>query len=169
MGVGVALLMVMLVPSAAWAAKEKFVRSKPHVNIGTIGHVDSAESLLVTLSLVGLPAVTPGASQSCSAELGVRVRDAAKPGEEPVFEEDGIPLRANTGVVVDATPATATDPASPLLYEVTVKGENIDGRHCVFRGLVEVQSVLEGRTTRAVTLRPEDFILLPNGAPTLRR
>ncbi|KAA3656466.1 MAG: GTP-binding protein, partial [Candidatus Promineifilaceae bacterium] len=39
-------------------AKEKFVREKPHVNIGTIGHVDHGKTTLTaaitkTLSLKG--------------------------------------------------------------------------------------------------------------------
>lgn len=29
-------------------AKEKFVRSKPHVNIGTIGHVDHGKTTLTS-------------------------------------------------------------------------------------------------------------------------
>jgi translation elongation factor EF-Tu-like GTPase len=32
-------------------AKEKFDRSKPHVNIGTIGHVDQAKTSLVSAIL----------------------------------------------------------------------------------------------------------------------
>jgi GTPase len=40
-------------------AKEKFVREKPHVNIGTIGHIDHGKTTLTaaitkTLSLKGL-------------------------------------------------------------------------------------------------------------------
>ncbi len=31
-------------PGAAYAAKEKFERTKPHVNVGTIGHVDHGAS-----------------------------------------------------------------------------------------------------------------------------
>ena len=33
-------------------AKEKYVRTKPHVNIGTIGHVDHGTVQLVTLTTV---------------------------------------------------------------------------------------------------------------------
>ena len=32
-------------------AKEEFVRTKPHVNIGTIGHVDHGKTTLTTLNL----------------------------------------------------------------------------------------------------------------------
>ena len=32
-------------------AKEKFERNKPHINIGTIGHVDHGKTLLLLLSL----------------------------------------------------------------------------------------------------------------------
>jgi hypothetical protein len=98
----------------------------------------------------------------------VQVEEAQPRGNVPVFEEDGIPLRADAGLVVDATPTGSTDPAAPLLYKVTVKGENIDGHHCVFRGLVEVRDAL-GCATRSVALRPEDFILLRGPAPPSRR
>jgi len=41
-------------------AKEKFVRSKPHVNIGTIGHIDHGKTTLTAailnvLSKLGVP------------------------------------------------------------------------------------------------------------------
>ena len=38
-------------------AKEKFERTKPHVNIGTIGHVDHGKTTLV--QLVTLTTVKP--------------------------------------------------------------------------------------------------------------
>jgi len=162
------LMAALLVPAVAHAAKEKFVRSKPHVNIGTIGHVDGTESLVFTLSLVGLPgagALPPGTAPSCAADFGVRIRNASDLDAGPLFEEDGIPLRANTSAVVEATVAGTASPDAPLLYEVSAMGENVDGLHCVFRGLVEVRSLTEGRTTRALPLRPEDFVLLRRPPP----
>ena len=35
-----------LTPDAGFAAKEKFERTKPHVNVGTIGHVDHGKTTL---------------------------------------------------------------------------------------------------------------------------
>ncbi|MFH0764670.1 MAG: GTP-binding protein, partial [Candidatus Omnitrophota bacterium] len=35
-------------------AKETFVRSKPHVNIGTIGHIDHGKTTLTAAILVAL-------------------------------------------------------------------------------------------------------------------
>ena len=40
-------------------AKEKFDRSKPHVNIGTIGHVDHGKTTL-TAAIATLLSVTQG-------------------------------------------------------------------------------------------------------------
>jgi len=54
------------------AEKEKFVRGKPHVNIGTIGHVDHGKTTLVSailhvLSLKGLKAVEKSVDEIDSA------------------------------------------------------------------------------------------------------
>jgi translation elongation factor EF-Tu-like GTPase len=47
-------------------AKEKFVRTKPHVNIGTIGHVDHGKTMLtaaithvLSKSMRRKPVITP--------------------------------------------------------------------------------------------------------------
>ena len=56
---------------AALAAKEKFVRSKPHVNIGTIGHVDQGNDV-VTL-FVRTAASVIDRPQSCAFEGDVIV------------------------------------------------------------------------------------------------
>lgn len=42
-------------------AKEKFERNKPHVNIGTIGHVDHGKTTL-TAAITAVLAVTNGAA-----------------------------------------------------------------------------------------------------------
>ena len=49
-------------------AKEKFVRNKPHVNVGTIGHIDHGKSTL-TAALVHVcslvdPKATPPRARS---------------------------------------------------------------------------------------------------------
>ncbi|NLY94409.1 MAG: elongation factor Tu, partial [Myxococcales bacterium] len=40
-------------------AKEKFVRSKPHVNVGTIGHIDHGKTTL-TAAIMSVMADTYG-------------------------------------------------------------------------------------------------------------
>jgi hypothetical protein len=46
--VAIALLAAQTLASGAMAAKEKFERTKPHVNVGTIGHVDDGPDQLAT-------------------------------------------------------------------------------------------------------------------------
>ena len=60
-------------------AKEKFVRSKPHVNVGTIGHIDHGKSTL-TAALVNVSALRGLAEKRSYAEItkGGTVRDANK-------------------------------------------------------------------------------------------
>lgn len=164
----VALLAALLLPAFAQAAKEKFVRDKPHVNIGTIGHVDnSSESLSLTLSLVGLPTSGDSAGPSlmprCSGSFDIRILESSALDGPAVFERR-VELEQNRSHVSDVP---RQDFTSPLLYEVTAQGEYIDGRHCVFRGLIEVQS--DVAATRAIPLLPEDFILLGKPERPLRR
>ena len=60
-------------------AKEKFDRSKPHVNIGTIGHVDHGKTTLTA-------AIT-----SVLADMGfAEVRDFASIDNAPEEKERGI-------------------------------------------------------------------------------
>jgi elongation factor Tu len=60
-------------------AKEKFVRNKPHVNVGTIGHIDHGKSTL-TAALVHVSALRGLAEKRSYAEItkGGTVRDANK-------------------------------------------------------------------------------------------
>jgi elongation factor Tu len=60
-------------------AKEKFVRNKPHVNVGTIGHIDHGKSTL-TAALVNVSALRGLAEMRSYAEItkGGTVRDANK-------------------------------------------------------------------------------------------
>jgi elongation factor Tu len=60
-------------------AKEKFVRSKPHVNIGTIGHIDHGKTTL-TAAITKVMADTFGGSAISYADIakGGTVRDASK-------------------------------------------------------------------------------------------
>ena len=82
-------------------AKEKFNRSKPHVNIGTIGHVDHGKTTLTA-------AITKVAVGQGPGEVhGVRSRSTKAPPEEKAiarhptistahveYESDQAPLRA---------------------------------------------------------------------------
>lgn len=160
-----ALVAALFLPAASQAAKEKFERTKPHVNVGTIGHVDNAaESLSLTLSLVGLPdpsvSETRLANRRCSGVFDIRILEANDLTGAPVFERRGVELGRNESLTVDAMPAAAAT-SGPLLYQVGLRGEHIDGLHCIFRGAFEVRNSFEGRTTRLLPLRPEDFIALP--------
>jgi elongation factor Tu len=60
-------------------AKEKFVRNKPHVNVGTIGHIDHGKSTL-TAALVHVSSLLGLAEKRSYAEItkGGTVRDANK-------------------------------------------------------------------------------------------
>jgi elongation factor Tu len=60
-------------------AKEKFVRTKPHVNIGTIGHIDHGKTTL-TAAITKVMADTYGGAAVAYADIakGGTVRDASK-------------------------------------------------------------------------------------------
>ena len=60
-------------------AKEKFVRSKPHVNVGTIGHIDHGKTTL-TAALVKVQSKKNLAKAISYADIakGGTVRDATK-------------------------------------------------------------------------------------------
>jgi elongation factor Tu len=60
-------------------AKEKFVRKKPHVNIGTIGHIDHGKTTL-TAAITKVMSDTYGGSAISYADIakGGTVRDATK-------------------------------------------------------------------------------------------
>jgi hypothetical protein len=70
-----------LTPQAE-AAKEKFVRSKPHVNIGTVGHASATETAVVFLR-TAVPSADPSSAPPCDGvegELVVYEPGAADPG-----------------------------------------------------------------------------------------
>src|ERR1700741_2839643 len=60
-------------------AKEKFVRKKPHVNVGTIGHIDHGKTTL-TAAITKVMADTYGGVATSYADIakGGTVRDASK-------------------------------------------------------------------------------------------
>ena len=63
-------------------AKEKFDRSKPHVNIGTIGHVDHGKTTLTAAITMTLAKNDPG----------VQVRDFDSIDNAPEERERGITI-----------------------------------------------------------------------------
>src|SRR5690606_31005777 len=60
-------------------AKEKFVRSKPHVNVGTIGHIDHGKTTL-TAAIMSVMADTYGGEKKDYKDIakGGTVRDDTK-------------------------------------------------------------------------------------------
>lgn len=158
-----------LLAGPAHAAKEKFKRDKPHLNVGTIGHVDHGKTTLaVSLSLVAphLQVDPDGDLPECSGRFDVRVLDAHDPGGEPLGELRDARLGANQTLQYEFDgPPTGDD---PVLFEsvavVARKLRNVDGRHCILRGLVEVRDRTTGETVRAHPIRPEDFVALPGGS-----
>ncbi|WP_443872847.1 GTP-binding protein, partial [Mitsuokella multacida] len=74
-------------------AKEKFERTKPHVNIGTIGHVDHGKTTL-TAAITKVLSETPG----CKASF----EDYADIDKAPEERERGITI--NTAHVEYETP-----------------------------------------------------------------
>jgi len=60
-------------------AKEKFVRSKPHVNIGTIGHIDHGKTCL-TAAITHVQALLGKATERQYSDIakGGTVRDETK-------------------------------------------------------------------------------------------
>ena len=60
-------------------AKEKFVRSKPHVNVGTIGHIDHGKTTL-TAAIMSVMADTYGGEKKDYKDIakGGTVRDETK-------------------------------------------------------------------------------------------
>src|SRR5687767_109153 len=61
-------------------AKETFARTKPHVNVGTIGHIDHGKSTLTAAIVVRQATKFPGIKVKSYAEItkGGTVRDANK-------------------------------------------------------------------------------------------
>ena len=62
-------------------AKEKFERTKPHVNVGTIGHVDHGKTTL-----------TAALTKVCAAAYGGETRDFDQIDNAPEERERGITI-----------------------------------------------------------------------------
>lgn len=159
---------LLLAAAPALAAKEKFVRNKPHVNIGTIGHVDHASSVVtVSISLL-LPAVQKDAGppeSECSGRFDVRVLDGSEPGAQPLAEWRDARLAADRTIQFDFDGPPGS--ANPLLFEyvsvVARKLRNVGDGGCLLRGVVEVRDRETGAALRTHPLRPEDFVPIRGG------
>ncbi|HJE04480.1 MAG TPA: GTP-binding protein, partial [Escherichia coli] len=60
-------------------SKEKFERTKPHVNVGTIGHVDHGKTTLTAAITTVLAKTYGGAAQMDGAILVVAATDGPMP------------------------------------------------------------------------------------------
>jgi hypothetical protein len=158
-----------LLAGPAEAAKEKFVRDKPHVNVGTIGHVDHGKTTLnVSVGLIApaLQADPEAPAPECSGLFDLRVLDGDDPAGAPLAERLGARLGPDETVHLEFEgPAPGRDPVVFETFSVVARElRGVDGRRCVLRGLVEVRDRETGETLRARVLRPEDFVALPGGS-----
>jgi elongation factor Tu len=72
-------------------AKEKFERNKPHVNVGTIGHVDHGKTTL-TAALTKVCAVTAALTKVCAEARGGEVKAFDQIDNAPEERERGITI-----------------------------------------------------------------------------
>lgn len=151
-----AILAICLASVPAWAAKEKFERTKPHVNVGTIGL--NNESLSLSVGLVSVEdQVTGGSSDPsvCGGVFDVRVVDADDPSGTPLSETTDVRLGANErttlGYVGGSTPEE--------VYVVVVARDmdNVKAKGCILRGRIDIVDN-SGGSRRSIELRPEDFV-----------
>ena len=91
-------------------AKEKFVRNKPHVNVGTIGHIDHGKTTL-TAAILAVQAVKGLAEVKSYRDIarGGTVRDENK--TVTIITSNQVP-RGSTRRRLGTTP-TSTVPAMP--------------------------------------------------------
>jgi len=156
-----------LATGEAFAAKEKFVRNKPHVNIGTIGHVDHGKTTLTTsISLISPESqVDPdAASATCSGRFEIRILNGEDPAGAPFDVVSDIQLRENETFHHDfdgpgrSAAASGEETFFELVSIVAQEMTDVDGRDCILRGAVEVRDRDTGATLRAIQIAPEDFV-----------
>jgi len=146
----VALALVAMTPAGAAASKEKFERTKPHVNIGSPRTLQNGQSMQVAVGLFR-PAVQAGLASGptsadvCSATVDLRIVDANDPEGTPLAERRDVALDASGIQVLAYAPATG-NPVS-VFATITGRNMNVDGKNCVLRGNIEVSNVADGTVT----------------------
>ena len=102
-------------------AKEKFVRNKPHVNVGTIGHIDHGKTTL-TAALVKVQS-----KKGLAKAISVRGHREGRHG--PRRDEDGDDRGLARGVRDDEAPLRARRlPGPRRLHQEHDHGRGADGR-----------------------------------------
>jgi hypothetical protein len=140
----------------AWAAKEKFVRNKPHVNIGTIGLKN--ESMTVSLGLVSVEDQVSGSSSSsdaCGGMFDIRVVDADNPSGPSLSEVTGLRVTANGRTTFNHVGGETAEDV--YLVIVARDMDNVSAKGCIVRGRVDIVDNADG-STRSLEVRAEDFI-----------
>jgi hypothetical protein len=145
------------------AAKEKFERTKPHVNVGTIGHVDhGSQNVAVGFSLIspsGQVESTATSEANCSGTFSVRLLDASNPSGPPLAQMRGIRLTQNQ--TFEDTFDLRTAPSGPLYVVLVAENmDQVDGRNCILRGAYEVRDAASGAALRVLPIRFEDFVVV---------
>ena len=83
-------------------AKEKFERSKPHVNVGTIGHVDHGKTTL-----------TAAIATVLGKKFGGEAKSYDQIDNAPEEKARGITINTSHVEYETANPPTSTAPATP--------------------------------------------------------
>ena len=92
-------------------AKEKFERNKPHVNVGTIGHVDHGKTTL-----------TAALTKVCAEAFGGETRDFAQIDNAPEERERGITIATSLLTMEASRSTSATRPHLKLMQAMSLIG-----------------------------------------------
>lgn len=151
--VGIAAAALCLPPDGAWAAKEKFVRNKPHVNVGTIGMTN--ETLTLRLELVDTVEVATGnpTGNPCTGVVDMRIEDAVT--GSVLASRSAVTLVAGT---VEALSHTVSSATALVRLVIVADQMQVDGKTCALRGQVELTDLADGRIRRSFPVRREDFV-----------
>ena len=88
-------------------AKEKFERTKPHVNVGTIGHVDHGKTTLTAAITTVLSAKFGGAPRSTTKSTRRRKKRPAVSPSTPPTSNTKPPTVTTPTLTARATPTTS--------------------------------------------------------------